>query len=81
MTNSGGILATWLLGSLSAAPRYVLATRVLLAFSVVSVAVAALNVYYLSSQNKKKAEIRQRLTIDDEEPGLGDRSAWFEYAL
>ncbi|PPQ95882.1 hypothetical protein CVT26_015574 [Gymnopilus dilepis] len=81
MTNSGGILATWLLGSLSAAPRYILATRVLLAFSVLMAAFCAANTWYLWDQNKKKAAIRATSTIDKEEPGLGDRSAWFDYAL
>ncbi|KAF5327673.1 hypothetical protein D9619_005010 [Psilocybe cf. subviscida] len=80
MTNSGGILATWLLGSLSAAPRYTLATRVLLAFSVVMVVVSGLNTWYLFDQNKKK-EIRKTMTREQEEPGLGDKSAWFKYAL
>ncbi|KAJ3507119.1 hypothetical protein NLJ89_g6486 [Agrocybe chaxingu] len=81
MTNSGGILATWLLGSLSAAPRYILATRVLLAFSVLMVVLSGLNTWYLWDQNKKKSEIRKNIAISQETPGLGDRSAWFEYAL
>jgi hypothetical protein len=81
MTNSGGILATWLLGSLSPAPNYTLATRVLLAFSVLMAVISSLNVWYLWDQNKKKAEIRKTSTRDQETPGLGDRSAWFIYAL
>jgi hypothetical protein len=81
MTNSGGILATWLLGSLSLGPRYVLATRVLLSFSVLMVAVTALNTWYLWDQNRRKAEIRKTLTREQEDPRLGDRSAWFQYSL
>ena len=81
MTSAGGILATWLLGSLSAAPRYTLATRVLLAFSVVTVVVSGLNTWYLFDQNKTKEEIRKTMTREQEEPGLGDKSAWFKYAL
>ena len=81
MTNSGGILATWLLGSLSAAPRYTLATRVLLSFSVVMAVVSGLNTWYLFDQNKKKEEIRKTMSREQEEPGLGDKSAWFKYAL
>jgi len=81
MTNSGGILATWLLGSLSPAPLYTLATRVLLAFSACCFALSILNVWYLRSQNVKKAEVRKRMTRAEEKPGLGDRSAWFVYAL
>lgn len=81
MTSAGGILATWLLGSLSAAPRYTLAARVLLAFSVVKVVITAMNTWYLYDQNNKKAEVRKIMTREQEEPGLGDRSAWFIYAL
>ncbi|KAH9482229.1 putative transporter [Psilocybe cubensis] len=80
-TNSGGILATWLLGNLSPGPAYKLATRVLLSFSALMVATAALNTWYLWNENKKKAVIRGKITRDQEKPGLGDRSAWFEYAL
>jgi len=81
MTNSGGILATWLLGSLSPAPLYKLATKVLLAFSVLMFFFSGLNTWYLWDQNRKKAEFRKTMTITQEKPGLGDHSAWFEYAL
>jgi hypothetical protein len=81
MTNSGGILATWLLGSLSAPPLYRKATITLLIFSVLMVLGAGANTYYLWSQNKKKAEIRATMTRSDEKPGLGDKSAWFIYNL
>ncbi|KAL0573852.1 hypothetical protein V5O48_008093 [Marasmius crinis-equi] len=81
MSNSGGILATWLLGSLSPAPRYTEATITLLVFSVCILIGAALNLAYLTSQNKKKAETRRTMTRVEEKPGLGDRSAWFIYNL
>jgi len=81
MTNSGGILATWLLGSLSKAPLYTSATITLLVFSAAMVVLAGVNTYYLWSQNKRKAAIRATMTRSDEEPGLGDRSAWFVYNL
>lgn len=81
MTNSGGILATWLLGSLSTAPRYTLANRVLLSFSVLMVVVSGLNTWYLLDQNKRKEEIRKTITREQEDPKLGDKSAWFKYAL
>jgi len=81
MSNSGGILATWLLGSLSPAPRYLLATRVLLSLSVLMVAFSAVNLLYLVDQNKKKATIRRNINIEQEKPGLGDKSAWFVYNL
>jgi len=81
MSNSGGILATWLLGSLSPAPRYLLATRILLSLSVLMVAFSAVNLLYLVDQNKKKATIRRNINIEQEKPGLGDKSAWFVYNL
>ncbi|KAJ7084863.1 major facilitator superfamily domain-containing protein [Mycena belliarum] len=81
MTNSGGILATWLLGSLSPAPRYTKATKILLIFSVFMGVFAALNIVYLQRENKKKAETRARSTRTEEPAGLGDKSAWFIYSL
>ncbi|KAK1233518.1 hypothetical protein PQX77_003329 [Marasmius sp. AFHP31] len=81
MSNSGGILATWLLGSLSPAPQYTSATITLLVFSVCILLGAGVNVAYLKSQNKKKAEIRKTIARVEEKPGLGDRSAWFIYNL
>ncbi|KAL4263473.1 MFS transporter superfamily protein [Pleurotus pulmonarius] len=81
MTNTGGILATWLLGSLSPPPRYTDATIVLLVSSIGFGVAAALNLVYLWNQNKRKAKIRA-MGIKEEEPeGLGDRSAWFTYIL
>jgi sugar phosphate permease len=81
MTNSGGILATWLLGSLSPAPRYTSATITLLVFSIVMALFGGANLYYLWSQNKKKAFIRRTISREHEKTGLGDRSAWFIYNL
>ncbi|EAU82199.2 hypothetical protein CC1G_10601 [Coprinopsis cinerea okayama7 len=82
MTNSGGILATWLLGSLSAPPRYDLATKLLLGFSIAMVVVSALNLAYLWNENRKKKVMRERLGIRSQEtPGMGDQSAWYVYAL
>ncbi|KAL4255545.1 MFS transporter superfamily protein [Pleurotus pulmonarius] len=80
-TNSGGILATWLLGSLSAAPRYHSATIVLLVFSVAMALFAAANLAYLARENRLKAEVRRTLPRAEEKKGLGDQSAWFEYLL
>jgi len=81
MTNSGGILATWLLGSLSPPPRYTKATKLLLIFSVLMAFFSVLNIFYLKRENKKKAEIRAHTPRHQEEPGLGDKSAWFVYSL
>ncbi|KAJ7494352.1 major facilitator superfamily domain-containing protein, partial [Mycena galericulata] len=75
MTNSGGILATWLLGSLSPAPLYTKATKILLIFSVLMGFFAVLNIVHLTRENKKKEEVRGRATRSEEEEGLGDQSA------
>lgn len=81
MTNSGGILATWLLGTLSQGPRYLLATKVMLAFSILMGVFITLNILYLWDQNKKKAIIRMTSTPEQERTDLGDKSAWFIYSL
>ncbi|KAJ7221518.1 major facilitator superfamily domain-containing protein [Mycena pura] len=80
MTNAGGILATWLLGSLSPPPRYLMGTRLLLAFSVLMGAFTVVNMVYLTRENRKKAETRKTTTRTAEAPGLGDKSAWFVYS-
>ncbi|KAG6867823.1 hypothetical protein C0993_010653 [Termitomyces sp. T159_Od127] len=81
MTNSGGILATWLLGSLSPPPLYTKATITLLIFSVLMIVFTAFNIVFLTMQNRKKAQIRATTSREQEKPGLGDRSAWFVYTL
>ncbi|RDB17458.1 hypothetical protein Hypma_001625 [Hypsizygus marmoreus] len=81
MTNVGGILVTWLLGSLSPPPLYTKATITLIIFSVLMVLLTAANMYYLWDQNKRKAVIRATMSRSEEKPGLGDRSAWFIYNL
>ena len=79
--NSGGILSTWLLGSLSPPPLYKKATITLLIFAVLMVPISGANMYYLWLQNKQKAVIRTAKMRSHEEPGLGDKSAWFVYTL
>lgn len=81
LTNSGGILATWLLGSLSPAPKYTKAAITFVVFSVVILLCAVANMSYLSRQNRQKAEIRSKSEKKEEPKGLGDRSAWFVYNL
>lgn len=81
MSNSGGILSTWLFGSLSAPPRYTKASILVLIFSVLILIGAASNLAYLRSQNKKKEEIRKTISRTEEKAGLGDRSAWYIYNL
>jgi hypothetical protein len=80
-SNSGGILTTWLLGSLSPPPRYTKATITLLVFSVLIAVFTLTNLFYLWSQNRKKAIIRTTTSRADEKKGLGDKSAWFVYNL
>ncbi|KAJ7683724.1 major facilitator superfamily domain-containing protein [Mycena rosella] len=83
MTNSGGILATWLFGDLSPAPRFTKATQTLLIFSIFMGIFSALNIWYLSIQNRGKANARRNTdsaSANDVEE-LGDRSPWFVYSL
>ncbi|KAJ4481244.1 major facilitator superfamily domain-containing protein [Lentinula aciculospora] len=81
LANSGGILATWLLGSLSPAPRYTKATITLLVFSLLAVLFYVLNILYLRMQNAEKAERRKTMSRENEKPELGDHSAWYIYNL
>ncbi|KIO04117.1 hypothetical protein M404DRAFT_144063 [Pisolithus tinctorius Marx 270] len=79
--NLGGILATWLLGSLSPAPEYTAATITFISISIGLVVVSSLNLFYLSQENRAKAETRLSMAKHDEPECLGDRSAWFVYTL
>ncbi|KAJ7830892.1 major facilitator superfamily domain-containing protein [Mycena olivaceomarginata] len=81
MTNSGGILATWLFGVLSPVPRYVKAMQTLLIFSVLMGLFAALNIWYLSRQNKAKAIARGSTDSSADAEKMGDRSPWFVYSM
>jgi sugar phosphate permease len=81
MTNVGGILATWLLGSLSPAPNYTKATVTFIIMSVGMVVLSTATLMYLSRQNRLKALRRPYGTPEDEPKGLGDKSAWFVYNL
>jgi len=79
--NLGGILATWLLGSLSPAPNYTKATLTFITMSVALVVLSIVNLFYLQRQNRMKEEKRLTSVKDDESENLGDRSAWFVYNL
>ncbi|KAJ8502571.1 hypothetical protein ONZ45_g11634 [Pleurotus djamor] len=79
--NAGGILSTWLLGSLSAPPRYTTASIVLLVCSIGLGTSAVVNMVYLYYMNKKKASFRAVSTKEEEPRDLGDRSAWYIYIL
>jgi hypothetical protein len=79
-TNSGGILATWLMGSLSPAPDYVVATKSSIIMCILSTVLCVANLAYVMTENKRKALVRQQMNREDEPKGLGDRSAWFIYS-
>ncbi|KAG1735936.1 major facilitator superfamily domain-containing protein [Suillus paluster] len=81
MTNAGGILATWLLGSLSPAPNYTKATVTFIIMSAGMVVLSSVNLAYLWHQNRLKAQRRQLVAPEDEPEDLGDKSAWFVYNL
>lgn len=81
MTNSGGILATWLLGSLSPAPNYTKATITFIIMSVGMVILSFTTLAYFWHQNRLKADRRQFSSPEEEPKGLGDKSAWFVYNL
>ncbi|KAI0739201.1 MFS general substrate transporter [Daedaleopsis nitida] len=83
MTNLGSILSTWLLGALSPAPRYTSATVTLIVFQVATVLCAAVNMAWLTSENRRK----ERVQAGGEEPrperpgAVANESAWFKYVL
>ena len=81
MAELGGILSTWLLGSLSSAPNYTTATITFLAMSICTVVIIIANMAYLRRENRLKAVRRQKMGKEEEPEGLGDRSAWFIYSL
>lgn len=77
----GGLLATWLLGSVSPGPNYTSATLTFIVMSIGIAVFSSANLAYLRQQNRLKAERRQRMRKEEEPEGLGDRSAWFIYSL
>ncbi|GAA5866999.1 hypothetical protein JCM8547_008404 [Rhodosporidiobolus lusitaniae] len=85
-TNSGGIASTWLFPA-TAAPRYEIATRVLISMCCIILLASSLNLAYLTRENKKKAVIREQnekegKEIDPEEwQVLGDKHEYFEYTM
>ncbi|CAA7259243.1 unnamed protein product [Cyclocybe aegerita] len=81
ITNSGGILSTWLMASWSKPPRYTSATIVFLVFAAMMGIFTAFNLAYLYYANKAKALQRESTTQSEESPDLGDKSAWYPYIL
>ncbi|KAK0445879.1 major facilitator superfamily domain-containing protein [Armillaria borealis] len=61
MTSAGGILSTWLMGSLSIAPKYVLGTRVMVAFSGGMAVGSALCLGYFVWMNQKKRNMQGQI--------------------
>lgn len=81
ITNLAGILATWLWGSISTPPHYTVATNASLALSVVMCMFIAANLAYLHHANQVKAKTRESVSEAEEDPALGDKSAYFKYIL
>ncbi|PBK80201.1 MFS general substrate transporter [Armillaria gallica] len=77
VTSAGGLLSTWLLGSLSTAPEYVLGTKVLVAFSVGMLVGSVLCIGYFVWMNRRKRKMMGR-----EVKGMdGDLAPSFTYLL
>ncbi|KAK0243687.1 major facilitator superfamily domain-containing protein [Armillaria nabsnona] len=60
LSSVGGILSTWLMGSWSTAPKYVLGTKVMVAFSGGMAVGSALCLWYFVWMNRKKARMLER---------------------
>lgn len=83
MHNLGGILATRTLfrSTYPGRDQSKMANVTLLVISVLMVAFSFVNLVYLWRQNRKKRAIRLTMLREQEQPGLGDKSSWFEYIL
>ncbi|PBK63052.1 hypothetical protein ARMSODRAFT_894938 [Armillaria solidipes] len=77
LSSVGGILSTWLMGSLSTAPKYVLGTRVMVAFSCGMSVGSALCLGYFMLMNKKKRKMQGQ----DVKGMDGDLAPSFVYLL
>ncbi|KAK0221356.1 major facilitator superfamily domain-containing protein [Armillaria fumosa] len=77
LSSVGGILSTWLMGSWSTAPQYVLGTRVMVAFSGGMAVSSALCLWYFVWMNRKKAKM-----LEQNIKGMdGDLAPLFVYLL
>jgi len=87
MSNVGGILATWLLGSISTPPHYRKGTLVLLAFGIFDFLAVIFCMVYFTLSNRGKARVRESIPENEreirilEEKRKGDESAFFIYTL
>ncbi|GAA5891780.1 hypothetical protein JCM6882_006205 [Rhodosporidiobolus microsporus] len=85
-TNSGGIAGTWLFPT-NEGPQYATGCKVLISMTVLIIVFCALNLLYLSRENKKKAAQRDidEASSKEIEPAewqaLGDKHAHFVYSL
>lgn len=79
MTNSGGIVSTWLFPT-TEAPRYTRGTSVLLAMTIVAIVLSGLNSLWLYRENSKKAKAISR-GEEVEIFGKGDRRTDFKYMI
>ncbi|KAF7335782.1 MFS general substrate transporter [Mycena venus] len=80
-TNGGGILATWLLGSLSLPPNYTKAALTFTIFSAGELVTVLVVLWYLLAKNREKAKHREKESKDGNDSTLGNHSAWFVYRL
>ncbi|KAL7283188.1 hypothetical protein ACG7TL_002615 [Trametes sanguinea] len=85
MSNLGSIASAWILGALSAPPRYTTATAVFLAFQFGIIACAAGNILWLSSENAKREGQRglpgAAGALQVQRGAQGNDSIWYTYVL
>ena len=83
MSNVGSIVSAWVLGALSAPPRYTGAISVLLAFQLGLFACATGHVLWLRAENRRREGIRAEAGVvaEVDGPGLKNDSVWYTYVL
>ncbi|KAI0665059.1 MFS general substrate transporter [Cubamyces menziesii] len=83
MSNVGSIVSAWVLGALSAPPRYTGAISVLLAFQLGIFACAMGNVLWLRAENRRRERVRAEAGVvaEVDGPGLKNDSVWYTYVL
>ena len=88
--NAGAILATWLYGALSTAPRFTSATITLLVLQVGCLICAVGTMVYLWNENRRKARLREEFGPRKDAAGtdltgssveLPNESIWFTYVM
>ncbi|CDO69031.1 hypothetical protein BN946_scf184834.g38 [Trametes cinnabarina] len=73
-SNVGSIVSAWVLGALSAPPRYTVATSVLLAFQFGILVCAAGNMLWLASENSKREKQRRHVGAEVPVEGAAPRN-------